>query len=82
MTGVQTCALPICFPVTISWYKANAGNKVDPLIVEAKKYKIGDEISIIDEAKNSNSITKTMVISSLSKMVRDRPMGIRSRSIR
>ena len=22
MTGVQTCALPICFPVTIGWSKA------------------------------------------------------------
>ena len=21
MTGVQTCALPICFPVTIGWHK-------------------------------------------------------------
>ena len=38
--------------LTDIWNKANAGNKVDPLIVEAKKYKIGDEISIIDEAKN------------------------------
>ena len=23
MTGVQTCALPICFPVTIQWAQEN-----------------------------------------------------------
>ena len=26
MTGVQTCALPICFPVTITWWYCSIGN--------------------------------------------------------
>ena len=33
MTGVQTCALPICFPVTIGWGTANHGSP--------KEYAIG-----------------------------------------
>ena len=26
MTGVQTCALPICFPVTIKWFDKDSVN--------------------------------------------------------
>ena len=33
MTGVQTCALPICFPVTIPWGNIAADIRINPAVL-------------------------------------------------
>ena len=35
MTGVQTCALPICFPVTIGWRGGDLTFEIEPGCVYA-----------------------------------------------
>ena len=46
MTGVQTCALPICFPVTIAGAATGAGNAAIARIVDSADTVIADGLTV------------------------------------
>ena len=63
MTGVQTCALPICFPVTINPTKkktATKENKNDRLITNFKDRKAGIKINKIMFKYDPHALRKTL----------------------
>ena len=63
MTGVQTCALPICFPVTISIEEQH--------IVMLGKYRISETFESKEEAiKDANSITWNRITQLITVMLR------------
>ena len=49
MTGVQTCALPICFPVTIVGVESPSAPKVKP-VKDKKSAKVKDQTELVDKA--------------------------------
>ena len=59
MTGVQTCALPICFPVTIS-DAVTATVTAATTISLASALAIGDELHIIVYNNSASTITQTL----------------------
>ena len=61
MTGVQTCALPICFPVTIIEYDVETANQLW-LEVGERLEKLGDmddvNFKVLGEKKLSGCISR------------------------
>ena len=55
MTGVQTCALPICFPVTISMLKTSYIRLIGDLsmIEYVEMWEDGDKIRCIDDSEKN-----------------------------
>ena len=58
MTGVQTCALPICFPVTISRFKYKTVTEFDA-IGNRKKVR---RLKTAEELKDMTSVAYRMEI--------------------
>ena len=74
MTGVQTCALPICFPVTIRAVAALPtleSSVVTPSVVIARSspYVSGSKVSLVQNPANSSEVSTVSPNSELSKRV-------------
>ena len=52
MTGVQTCALPICFPVTIRQIVSDAGDMKHIVLSEEFVFKAGDKDELADKIES------------------------------
>ena len=74
MTGVQTCALPICFPVTIGWHLAQRFS-ARPLLNGAF---INEDPPIARVSAVNTSLTNQFIFDSFFNIKMARPMPMYS----